>query len=190
MTARPRRAARWLTGLLGVLALLAASVVNADQRDPRLEELFRQLAEADGLQAQAIEGDIWRVWLSTGNDEVAELLDQGVRAMSHGDLDEAIALFDRIVDLDPDFAEGWNKRATARYLQRDFVGSMLDIRRTLALEPRHFGAISGMGLILIATGDPRGARDAFEAVLRVYPASPAAHAHLERLRRELGDTGA
>ena len=174
-----------------LLLVMLAAPLSADQGDPRLQQLFSRLqGSADVVQAQALEQQIWSIWLHTENEKVAELLDAGVRAMGAGRVDEAVSRFSQVVSRSPEFAEGWNKRATALYLRQDFAGSMRDIERTLALEPRHFGAISGMGLILMATGDLMGAMAAFEAVLRINPSAPSAHHYLQQLRRELAAGGA
>jgi tetratricopeptide (TPR) repeat protein len=96
-----------------------------------------------------------------------------------------IAIFDRVVTTLPDFAEGWNKRATVHYLNEDYTASVIDIERTLVLEPRHFGAISGMGLIFMARGDEAGALRAFEEVLKIHPHARGAKARVEELRKKL-----
>lgn len=164
---------------------------RGDQTDPRLPELFAQLASSEDVaRSQAIEREIWGIWLTTNRAEIAALLDEGVRAMGGGDIAVAIERFDKIIEQAPDFAEGWNKRATALYLKQDYAGSMRDIERTLALEPRHFGAISGMGLILMATGDRYGAMNAFEQVLKINPTSISARHHLRELGKRIGASGA
>ena len=90
----------------------------------------------------------------------------------------------------PDYAEGWNKRATVHYLKGDYSASVIDIERTLALEPRHFGAISGMGLIFMARGDEAGALKAFKEVLKIHPHARGAQFHVEELRKKLMSQGA
>jgi tetratricopeptide (TPR) repeat protein len=170
---------------IGALALLL--VVGSDplarQGDERLDPLFsRLLTAASEEEAQSIERSIWVVWSESGREDIDQLMQQGVEALSYRLLDVALKIFDRVVDLDPQFAEGWNKRATVLWLLDRNEESMEDIRRTLALEPRHFGAISGMGLILIEAGDKAGALKAFEEVLKISPSSPGAKHHIERLR--------
>ena len=176
---------------LSMVLCLFAHNARSDQTDPRLPELFAQLASSEDVaRSHALEREIWGIWLTTKRAEIAALLDEGVRAMGAGDIAVAVERFDKLVEKAPDFAEGWNKRATALYLKQDYAGSMRDIERTLALEPRHFGAISGMGLILIATGDLRGAMNAFEAVLKINPTSLSAHHHLRELGKKIGASGA
>jgi tetratricopeptide (TPR) repeat protein len=110
---------------------------------------------------------------------------QGTVAMSQGQLGRALERFDRIVDLAPEFAEGWNKRATVLYLMGDYQASVLDIQRTLELEPRHFGALSGLGLIYDAIEEPAAALRSFEAALEIHPHLVGTLQRIEELRRQL-----
>ncbi len=186
---RPIRIAL-LVALVTVAGALASAAVRADQTDVRLAGLFERLAMApDPASALPVEAEIWRLWLESGSAAIDVLMGRGIAAMAAGDLKAAIALFGEVVESAPRFAEGWNKRATAYYLNDELDASVADIRATLALEPRHFGALSGMGLIFLRTGDARGALAAFEAVLEVHPQSPGARQRVEALRSRLG-TGA
>jgi tetratricopeptide (TPR) repeat protein len=179
-----------LAALVLLGSLCAAAPALADQRDQRLAPLFEQLRQAaDPATAGVIESEIWAIWLDSGRDEVDALMAEGIAAMAAGELGRAIELFGRAIEMAPRFAEGWNKRATAFYLQDDLTASVTDIRATLALEPRHFGALSGMGLIFLESGDMRGALKAFEAVLEVHPQSPAARLRVEVLRRRFAPKG-
>lgn len=171
--------------LIALLSVPVASLL-ADQNAENLDPLFRELAKTEyPTQAQQLESEIWRTWLESGDQAVNRELEAGMRAMQAGRLEEAIERFTEVVEAAPEFAEGWNKRATAYYLNDEPAKSMRDIRKTLSLEPRHFGAISGMGLIFLQRGDERSALEAFEQVLRIYPASPSAGRHVERLRQKL-----
>lgn len=175
-----------LAGLVAAMVLLAGGA-QADQEHPRLPELFEQLASATATaQAMAVEQQIWRLWLEVEEGAPRDLLEAGMTAMSAGEIDAAIGEFDSLVAVAPTFAEGWNKRATALYLAQRYPESVRDIQRTLELEPRHFGALSGMGLVFLRQGDLGGALRAFEAVLKVHPLSPSARQNVEHLRRELG----
>jgi len=191
---RNMRGAIWQIVVFGILAILmmaAPATGRADQSDERLEELFDRLrTTADPLEAQIIEVQIWRIWTDSGRDDMNALVEDGTRFMIQGGLKEAIAIFDRVVTTLPDFAEGWNKRATAHYLNGDYPASVIDIERTLALEPRHFGAISGMGLIFMARGDEANALRAFEEVLKVHPHARGAKARVEELHKKLRAQGA
>lgn len=173
--------------ILTILAFaLGAAAAPADQNDVRLDHLFERLrASPDVAGAMMAEREVWAIWLESGDDAVNRMMRRGIEAMSAGRLDDAVKVFDELVGLAPGFAEGWNKRATAYYLRDDLEASVADIQRTLSLEPRHFGAISGMGLIFLERGDARGALDAFEAVLVVHPHAAGARARVEMLRRRL-----
>jgi tetratricopeptide (TPR) repeat protein len=185
---RGRWQMRWVGLLVVGLIALQPALVRADQKDPRLPALFQQLKDAKTPDdARAVELRIWEIWTLSGRDDVDKLMREGTTALTRHRLDDALADFDRVVKMAPDFAEGWNKRATVRWLMDDLAGSVRDIQRTLALEPRHFGALSGMGLIFMERGDARGALEAFEAVLRIYPLSPGVRERVDALRKLLGD---
>ena len=158
-------------GLLLLGALTPA--VLADQGDPRLGRLFAQLKAApDEAAAKPVEALIWRIWGETADAESAAILARGVTAMNLGDGRTARAAFDLLVAREPAFAEAWNKRATLLYLLGDDQGSMADIRRVLALEPRHFGALSGLALIFLRQDRPAEALRSLEAALALYPLMP------------------
>lgn len=168
---------------------LILSPLRADQNDPRLDSLFEDLQSTpDPELAHSLEQRIWIVWLRSGDEAIDALMTRGIAAMNRRRYDTALEVFDRIVEQAPEFAEGWNKRATVHYLRGDYVASMRDVQRTLELEPRHFGALSGMGLIFLATGDERAALRAFQEVLEVHPLSPGTRVRVEELRRQLRDT--
>ena len=178
---KPRRG--WLAAL-AFLALPAAA--QADQNDSRLPPLFEVLRTATTPDRIGYaERFIWAIWHQSGRKDVDRLMETGIEEMGAGRLRESIATFGRIIDRAPEFAEGWNKRATAHYLAGEFDASIRDVERTLALEPRHFGALSGLGLIRLAKGDELGALRAFEATLEVHPRAPAARFHVKRLRAKL-----
>ena len=166
--------------------LVLPASVPADQTDPRLPPLFEVLQSASTPDRIGYaERFIWMIWHESGRDDVDRLMEAGIEEMGTGRLRESIATFGRIIDLAPGFAEGWNKRATAYYLVGELDASVRDVERTLALEPRHFGALSGLGLINLARGDEREALRAFEATLKVHPRAPAARYHVQRLRAKL-----
>ena len=122
--------------------------------------------------------------------EVDALMRDGVDAMNEGQLDVAIRLFGAATEKAPNYAEGWNKRATVLFYAGYPDESMHDIQRTLALEPRHFGAISGMGLIFMQRQDWASALRAFEQVLEIHPSAQHAHVHVMELRKKLAAKGA
>ena len=165
---------------------LPAGPVAADQDDPRLAALFAQLKAApDARAAREVEASIWHIWIQSDDEVIGMLMAQGLAAMSRADLRAALGKFDQIVKIAPGFAEGWNKRATVNYLLGNYPGSLHDIERTLKLEPRHFGALSGRGLVLLELDQQAGALEAFESALKVHPKLPGASHNAEALRREI-----
>ncbi len=173
----------------GTLVMLLSIVsASADSRSEKLNSLFSDLASEDmPVNAQMLEREIWELWMDSGDEKVNFELSIGVTAMNEGFMDDAINQFSKVTEMASDFAEGWNKRATAYYFKDEYEKSLLDIQKTLELEPRHFGAISGMGMIFLELGNERAALRAFEEVLRLYPTSSSARSQVEKLRRKLND---
>lgn len=166
---------RWVALLLAML-VLGARPLRAGQDDPRLGPLFDTLRTApSGEAAAAAEHAIWQIWIEHGNPEIARLMREGIAAMSEDDQEAALDAFDAVVKYDKNFAEGWNKRATVEFAMGNFDASIADIEHTLALEPRHFGALSGLGQIYLALGRKELALKAFRAALAIDP-------HLDSLR--------
>lgn len=179
----------WLYALLlGCTVSGSAAPAHADQTDSTLTVLFERLRAApDTATAADLEARIWSLWMRSGVPEMDALLGEGVQAMRGRDFARAVEIFGRIIERAPGFAEAWNKRATAYYLDGDYAASMADIQRTLVLEPRHFGAISGMGLIFLERGDEQSALRAFEEVLKIDPHAPGALHQVKRLRLKQGE---
>lgn len=178
-----------LLGLVVSICFCGAALdTAARQDDTRLDSLFHELHVTDDSdQADNIERTIWEIWTDSGRDDVNALMRQGIEAMSLRRYDEALEAFDDVIELDPDFAEGWNKRATVYWLMDRNANSVEDIQRTLALEPRHFGAIAGMGLILFEQGDKAGALRAFEEVLKINPHAEGAVLRIQQLQELIQD---
>ena len=141
-------------------------------------EALAVLQGSDPVAAARAEAQLWEMWCRAGAPEIDALFAQGVTATEQGRFPDAEALFTQIIERAPEFAEGWNKRATVRYLARDFAGSIEDCRETVARKPRHFGALSGQGLCHVALGQPREAAAMFRRALEVHP-------HLESVRQNL-----
>lgn len=140
-----------------------------------LDFLFGALKAApDEASAKAVEARIWAVWTATPSDTTALLMTRAKAAMDGKNTEVALRLLDAVVKLRPDYVEGWNRRATIYYLQNDYTRAMEDIRQVLIREPRHFGALAGLGMILQETGDDRHALEAFRKALAINP-------HLERV---------
>lgn len=175
-----------VAGLFTAVLLLSPFGAAAGQDDARLDQLFARLkASPSARKAQAIEQTIWRLWTHAGIEKVDAEMAAGALAMAVGEYKAALRSFDAVVKMAPDFAEGWNKRATVEYLLGDFDASVGDIERTLALEPRHFGALSGLGLIYLAIGKERAAIRVFEGALAIHPHLPGARTRIKRLRSKL-----
>lgn len=174
--------------LLAVLISFAAFAAAADQSDSRLTSLFERLMKAQDLsEAFGLESEIWMVWLEHDDEAVRLLLDKGVEAMNRGDHRSALEDFDQIVAIAPDFAEGWNKRATVHFLLGHYPESLDDIAETLAREPRHFGALSGRGLVYSELEELELALESFEAALAVHPNMIGPRRNAEALRKHLED---
>ncbi len=177
--------------LLTSLFLMLFSICQnalADQNHATLDALFEQLKKADSNnEARAIESRIWAAWLEAPDDNAESLMSQISAAMSVGQYQLALRLCDQLVDSRPDYAEAWNKRATVQYLLGSHGYSVADIKETLVREPRHFGALSGLGLIFMASGNYAAAVDAFEAVLALSPASDNARGSLAQAKALIGN---
>jgi tetratricopeptide (TPR) repeat protein len=186
MSRRRRRSAICAAILAMLMIAGAGEPACADQDDPRLDGLFERLRHTpDPVEARALEQRIWGLWLETDDAAVNRLMQQGVLALQGQRYPVALQAFDRMVEQAPRFAEGWNKRATVHYLMGDLQASVLDIERTLGLEPRHFGALSGLGLIYDAIDEPQAALRSFEAALELNPHLEVTRERVEELRREL-----
>lgn len=167
-----------------LLAFAVARPAVADQNDPRLDSLFEILRTGPSYaHVQRAEAQIWIIWTQHDDESAQLLMSEGVRAMNLGDMTKARGLFDVLITEQPKFAEAWNKRATVNYLLSDFEASLRDIEATLALEPRHFGALAGRGLVQSALGNVSEAISSFEQTLAVHPWAPGARMNLESLRR-------
>ena len=164
--------------IIAVLILLAYSLASpADQNDPALDDLFEQLAvTTSDEEASNITREIWQRWTANDDPDVSQLMQIGIRALNYSTYRKALQSFDRVIEIAPEFAEGWNKRATLYYHIKEYRRSIDDIKKTLRLEPRHFGAWSGLGLVSIAQENYSGALAAFKKALSINP-------HISNIRR-------
>jgi len=136
----------------------------------QLDDLFQTLKSASSKEAaQAAEDGIWHLWLESGSDTVDLLMTWAMKAMQAKDYATALDFLDRVIIMKPDYAEGWNKRATVYFMMNDYSKSIADIGKTLALEPRHFGALSGLGMIMREIGEDKRAIEAYQKSLAVDP---------------------
>jgi tetratricopeptide (TPR) repeat protein len=135
-----------------------------------LDFLFGALKVApDEASAKIVEDRIWAIWLAAGGDTCNLLMTRVKLAVDAEKYDLAIRLLDAVIELKPNYTEAWNRRATVRYLQKDFGGALADLREVLTREPRHFGALSGLGLILQELGDEKDALEAYRRALAIDP---------------------
>lgn len=172
-----------VAAVLVLMALPVAPVLGQDQgdrealpeampqtREERLDTLFERLKTADSEGAgRTAEEEILRVFLDSGSPTVDLLMEWTLTAMDEENYPLALDFLDRITSIEPDYVEGWNKRATIHYLNDDYGKSLADLERTLALEPRHFGALAGLGTILRELGDEERALEAYRQALAHDP---------------------
>jgi tetratricopeptide (TPR) repeat protein len=142
------------------------------------KEALEALQGDDATLAATAEAVLWSAWCRSEDSETDRLFRAGVDAMQNRRLEESEDLFDRVIQRRPDFPEGWNKRATVRYLRQDFRGAIADCQETLARNPHHFGAVSGQGLCHMSLGAFREAAVCFRRALEIHP-------HLEAVRHNL-----
>ena len=175
------------------LGLLLFSNVNAEDRKSELDKLFYQLKNSKNLSsAQIVEKKIWEIWLIHPSDDrrgfrLTELLTQGSRLMNMGELSKAYQLFTTIIATEPDWSEAWNKRATVLYLMNRHESSLDDIKITLALEPRHFGALSGQALNYIELKQYEKAIKSYKAAQKIYPLLDSAKKMIPELQDLIND---
>jgi tetratricopeptide (TPR) repeat protein len=173
--------------IAALVAVATPAVAQSAARSDSLDELFTQLKRCnDADQAALIEHQIWQIWRRSGVAHVDSLFDMGLMALGYRDFDRALAIFTEITDGAPNFAEGWNKLASVRYLRGEYDDALVDVDRALALERRHFGAITGRAMVLLVKGDAPNALRYFEQALALNPLSRQIREQVERLRGKLG----
>lgn len=165
-----------------VAAFFAVGASHAGEAE--LEKLFERLQAEELPEWEEVEQAIWGEWSQSGSASMDLLLERGREAMQDGDLVQAIEHLTALTDHAPEFAEGWNARATAYFQADHYSLSIADIQRTLALNPRHFGALQGLGRILAELQQPKEALRAFEAAFAIHPHRPGLKEQIERLRKE------
>ena len=167
------------------LLLLPASVI-ADQSDERLDDLFSTLLISTDLTTiRSTENQIWEIWFNHANEDVEQLIQMGVTRMNYNRYAEAMLIFTQLIENFPDYAEGWNRRATLHYILGNLDESVADIEKVLELEPRHFGALSGLGLVFLQQKQLSKAKQAFENLVDLHPNSPNAQENLLRVTEDL-----
>lgn len=158
--------------------------------DNQLDTLFSDLKrERNEKAAERLAGRIWEAWYRSGSASVDLMMQWAQQAVEAKKFDVALDFLDQVVTLQPNYAEGWNRRATVHFLMQNYRKSMADIERTLELEPRHFGALSGMAQIMATTGRNELALQAWQSVLDIYPMLRNAQNEVSRLSEELAGEG-
>ena len=153
-----------------LLFLFLTFPVKSDQSDTRLPNLFQELYDStNDSQINKITRKIWNIWHETNDIKIEADFYRGMESMRTRDFIMSIAFFTRVIEEKPNFAEAWNKRATVYYMMGDFDKSMYDINETLKLEPRHFGAMDGMGLIFMHLQQYEKAIKIYEQMLEIFP---------------------
>lgn len=151
-----------------------------------LDRLFQQLKkDPKKSSASATAGMIWREWTASGSKSIDLLMSWAARAMRNQDFAKAEDLLDQVIVLNPEYSEGWNRRATLYFTKLDYGRSLADIEKTLTLEPRHFGALSGLAVIMQRLDRNEDALKAWYRVLEIYPANKAAQDAVIALEEEL-----
>ncbi|NKX44295.1 tetratricopeptide repeat protein [Roseicyclus persicicus] len=170
-----------LAALLCGVPLLASA-----QHSARADELLDRLAQPDLRNWQVVEEELLMLWSRSGSASADYLLDRGREALAAGEMDDAYQHLTALTDHAPDFAEGWNARATLFFQSNRYGPSIADIQRVLALEPRHFGALTGLGFMLEEMGEPERALEAFRAAQAIHPHREEINEAVARIERALG----
>ena len=176
-----------------ILSFLFFCDVSAENKKNELDKLFSQLKNSKNLpSAQIVEKKIWEIWLIHPSDDrrgfrLTELLTQGSRLMNMGELKKAYELFTTIIATEPDWSEAWNKRATVLYLMNRYESSLNDIKITLTLEPRHFGALSGQALNYIELKQYEKAIQSYKIAQKIYPLLDSAKKMIPELQKLIND---
>lgn len=170
-----------LVVLLGANMSCSTDPMVRGDRSASLDLLFNRLQTTqDDEEAHLIEVTIRHVWAQSGRQSVDTLMKQAADSAQAGHTDRALEALDQVVSVAPDFVEGWNLRATVHYLRDEYGEAVADIQHVLRLEPRHFGALVGLGRILLEVDDKKGALKAFDAALALNP-------HLADIRKDANE---
>ena len=169
--------------IIFIFYIFAQSASAADKQISELNNLFDQLKASINLEeAKKVEDKIWQLWTThPSEDTLTELLAKGSDYMMKNQLTSAHNVFSKVIELDPKWAEGWNKRATVLYMMGNFELSQKDIDMVLSLEKRHFGALSGQGLVQTALQNYEKAIDSYIEAHKIYPSSQSTLQMIEQL---------
>ena len=165
------------------------AIADTKDREIKLDQLFEQLKKSSNVSvAFEIEMKIWNIWSTHPTQKkLTQSLANGSDLMSRGELEKSYKVFSTIIDVEPNWAEGWNKRATVLYLMGRYQDSLNDINEVLKRESRHFGALSGQALVLIKLKNYEKAIKSYQAVQKIYPSISAAKVMIPQLRKLIKD---
>jgi tetratricopeptide (TPR) repeat protein len=167
-----------------ILITLNFSSLKASDRDNQLNKLFNELKINNIALVYGTEQKIWEIWSTHPTDDKLTLkLSKGAKLMQGSTLSQSIEIFSDLIELDPNWAEAWNKRATALYLIGDYEGSQKDIDRVLELENRHFGALAGQGLVNIKLENYEKAIESYKRAQEIYPAMQSPKIMIEQIEQ-------
>ena len=173
--------------VIAALLVGCLSTVQADQTKSELGKLFNALRESNSLvEISEIQSKIWSHWYELPQTALSlqPVFDQGVKALQSGQAQDAVSQFSQVIDAAPAFAEAWNRRATTFFVLGDFESSLLDIHQTLILEPRHFGALSGLSMIFETTEQYERAIQAEQQLLKLMPNNELIEKRIRRLQNK------
>ena len=167
-----------------ILVFLALNQTIADERKIKLDKLFKELKIDNSLETFEVEKKIWKIWSTHPHKKnLTLMLFEGSDLINNNRLNEAVNLFTKVIEIDPKWAEAWNKRATALYLLGEFQKSQNDIDKVLELEDRHFGALSGQGLVNIQLKNYEKAIMSYEKVQEIYPSMKSPQIMIKEIER-------
>ena len=150
--------------------ILNFSQLTANERNIELNNLFEKLKDDNPVLTFKVEQEIWKIWSTHPKDKnLTQMLSEGSDLVNNNKLNDAVRVFTKVIKLDPDWAEAWNKRATVLYLLGEFQKSQNDIDKVLKLEKRHFGALAGQGLVNIQLKNYEKAIMSYEKAQKIYP---------------------
>ena len=162
---------KFIKYLFLILFLFGFNQIKAEDRNNRLDILFKELKINNDSITPGTEQKIWKIWSTHPiNQQLTTKLEEGSALVRNKKLSEAVKIFTEVINKDPQWAEAWNKRATVLYILGDYQGSQNDIDKVLKLEKRHFGALAGQGLVNIKLGNYEKAIESYEKAREIYPA--------------------
>ena len=157
--------------------------LNASDRDNNLNKLFDELKVGNFTISQEVEQKIWNIWSTHPTDQnLTEILGEGSKHVRNQELVQAFDIFTKVIEIDPTWAEAWNKRATVLYLLGDYNGSQKDIDKVLKLEKRHFGALAGEGLVNIELKNYEKAIKSYQKAQKIYPSMKSPNIMIEKIK--------